>query len=624
MEKYQIKSEIDHILDRAGMYMGSINNIIEKLSLYQPSTNKIISVPNQLYNAGLQKIFDEILSNAVDEHRRDDSLFQINNIWVNVKTNGTIIIKDDGGIPVVNNKQTGILIPELIFGHLRTSSNYDDTQNRNVIGTNGLGAKLTNIFSTNFKVITADGKKQITVNWSENMKNCNISEITETKEHFTEIEFKIDLKRFDLDELNLSTIRAIQKRCIDACAVNPKLRVVFESDIAEGKLNSVWQFKQFEDYMKLYFDVFEEIQTYKSQKLKLWIIPQEFDENISFVNGALCSSPKGTHFKVINKQINDKILDYCVKNGMEHLKIADVQKAITIFVDCTVRNPTYDSQTKECLTNKLSTSDLKIQSKFLSELTQSSIIDKLKEFYDIRYAAEMKKEKNKLNKLLKNTKTKKLISSSGRGNNKELWLFEGTSASNGFRKYRNPMTQSAYLLRGKVKNTFNLDRNQIVENVELREILATLGLLFDEPQKNIRNLSFDKIIIGVDADYDGHHICGLLLAFFTRHFPELVKAGKIYRALSPIIICQNIKKKTKDYYYNLDEFEKVQSKYNSKDYEIRYTKGLGGLDDEDYEIMLRQQKLIQFNMRTKEDFEYVSIWFDKSTTRRKELLMEEN
>lgn len=626
MEKYQIKSEIDHILDRSGMYMGSTNNEVMELMLYQPSTNKIISVKNCGYNAGLQKLFDEILSNSVDEHRRSDSLFKLNKIEVTVKKDGTITVYDNGGIPVMNHKQSGILIPELIFGHLRTSSNYDDNQERNVIGTNGLGSKLTNIFSKSFHVDTADGKNYVSIEWSNNMKDVIVGPIVPMNDHYTRITFKIDLERFDLEELTLSTVRQMQKRCIDACACNPRLTIDFTTDVND-KLNGTFSFPSFTDYMKLYLlpEQYNQSLFFSSQRFALCLVPTNLGfNNIAFVNGALCC--EGTHIKIIQKQIVDKLLDYCKKNEMELITEKDILNRMMLFVNCSIKNPTYDSQTKERLTNKLSNFDLKLSDKFLKEITESDLIQALKDFYSVKYAEEQKKENRKLNNLIKQTKTtKKLITASGSGNNKELWVFEGNSASNGFRKYRNPLTQSAYLLRGKIKNTFDLKRAQIIENVELREIIATLGILFNEPVKNIKNLKYEKIIVDSDSDYDGHHICGLFLAFIVKHFPELIKAHKVYRALSPIIICQHISTGEKTYFYTMDEFEKEKDKFiKGNSYEIRYTKGLGGLDDEDYSIMLRQQKLIQFNIEDVEDLEYVNIWFEKSSAQRKVLLMEDS
>ncbi len=627
-EKYQILSEIDHILSRSGMYVGSASDEVIEQLLYQPSTNKIIQVKNVLYNAGIQKLFDEILSNSVDEHRRSDALFHITNIDVSVNTDGTIEVKDNGGITVTKHKQTGILIPELIFGHLRTSSNYDDTQERDVIGTNGLGAKLTNIFSTYFEVETCDGKNRVNIVWSNNMRSINVSDIKKTKEHYTKIKFKIDLKRFYSDSekeptLTLSAIRLMQKRCIDACACNPGLTINFESNVADGKLDSKWNFPSFSEYIKLYTnpEEFKLIKSCQSQRFKIGFVPTQLATNIvAFVNGAQCNG--GSHIRIINKQITDKVLDYCKNHEMELITEKDIISRYSLFVNCSVKNPTYDSQTKERLTNKLSAYDLKLPQKFIDEILNSELIQALKDYYTVKYAEEEKKKLRKLNNALKGVKqSKKLIEATGKSQNKELWLFEGTSASNGFRKYRNPLTQCAYLLRGKIRNCVNLRKEQVLENTELREICATLKLQFGKPKENIKNLPFSKIIVASDADFDGHHICGLFLAFVYSWFPELIEHRKVYRAQSPIIIAHNTKNDDKKYFYSLEEFKKEEHQIPTG-YEVRYTKGLGGLDDKDYRALLREQKLLQFTRESKEDFDYIKIWFEKSAIQRKQILLE--
>jgi DNA gyrase/topoisomerase IV subunit B len=221
--------------------------------------------------------------------------------------------------------------------------------------------------------------------------------------------------------------------------------------------------------------------------------------------------------------------------------------------------------------------------------------------------------------LIKTNKIKKLIScpSSSQEVN-ELWLFEGNSASNGFRNARN-LYQAAYLLRGKITNTLDLKKTQIIENLELREILAALGILFDDAKNNVKNCKFAKIIIASDMDYDGNHICGLLLAFFAKHFPELIKACKIYRALSPIIVCSKDNKK--QYFYSLDDYK--LNEHTLKGWEINYTKGLGGLDDNDYREMVRNQRLIQFTIEDMQDLESVNVWFGKSSEIRKQILLED-
>jgi DNA topoisomerase-2 len=624
-EKYQLKTEIEHILDRSGMWIGSITPITTNFLLYKPSENKIIETQGVPYIAGLHKLCDEIISNSIDEFRSPESLFRIKNLKIEVFRNGTVSVYDDGGISVKIHKKTQILIPKLIFGYLRTSSNYDDTISRQGVGTNGLGSKLTNIFSTKFEVETCDGQNKVICTWENNMRDYSNTDFVPTKQHYTKTTFKIDLKRFNLKELDLGFARILQKRCIDAAAVNRGLIVEFKTDIIVDKLDSKWVFNSFEDYVKLHLsqNLLQQVKTLIKPNLCLLVTPNN-GFNLGFVNGASCL--EGTHMKKIRTQIATAFLDICHKNEMQLLTDKDVLNHISIFVNCTISNPTYDAQTKKELTNKISKNELFLDEKFINDLTAKDgfIYQSLVDYYNIKYVKEEKKLTDKLNKAIKLTSVKKLIKCAGsKKHNNELWLFEGLSASNGFRENRSPLLQAAYLLRGKILNTFALQKAEIFENLELRELCAILDIQFNKPKENIKNLKFSKIIIATDMDFDGSHIAGLLLVFFVIFFIELVKAGIIYRALSPIIIGRNKKTNKKIYFYTQDEFLMWETinKSNLNDYIFVYTKGLGGLDNEDYDIMLNQQRLVQFTLEDAKDLESIKIWFSKATEQRKEILM---
>lgn len=614
----EIKTEIEHVLSRPGTWVGSINTDLVNYPLYVPSKNKIQVLSNIGYNAGLLKLIDEIISNSVDEHRHNNSMFNLNKISVSIHPNGLCRIEDNGGIGVKKHpKYTKFLRPELMFGHLRTSTNYNDTMQRNKVGTNGLGSKLTNIFSTEFSVETHDSTNGVILQWSNNMGEIAPYTIFPSKEHKTITTFKIDLKRFQMEEIPSSVIRIVQKRCIDAAATNPGLEVNFKSPVFEGKLDSSWKFNNFKEYVDLFLEKEQRDDSlhFRDKKYEVIIVPEDIGVEFSFVNGAMCS--QGTHVNKIRKTFNDNVLDICHKMEMEHLNEKDINNRTSIFINTTVMNPTYDSQTKEKLNNRFSRSELTFNSTFLKNLKNTKIIEILKDYYDIKYAEIKKKETKKLNGTLKVTKSKKLIKCAANSSDlNELWLFEGTSASNGFRKVRN-LYQSAYLLRGKIRNTFNLQKSLILENTELREVIAALGILFENGNKNLKICNYNKIIIATDMDPDGNHICGLFIAFFGKFFPELIKSGRVYRALSPIIIAE--KNKVKKYYLTLDEFHAEEK--NLKGWDILYTKGLGGLADEDYVKMVRQQHLLQFTMDDLKDMETLNIWFDKSTNQRKEVIL---
>ena len=145
-QKYTSMSERDHILSRSGMYIGSIKEEEKSCFIYNDEENKM-TIKDITYSPAMLKLVDEVLSNSCDEYRRKDNmgLTEIE-VTVNQITN-EITIHDNGGIPIVKHKEAGVYVPEFIFGQLRTSSNYDDNEDRNVIGTNGLGSVLSNIFS---------------------------------------------------------------------------------------------------------------------------------------------------------------------------------------------------------------------------------------------------------------------------------------------------------------------------------------------------------------------------------------------------------------------------------------------------------------------------------------------
>jgi DNA topoisomerase-2 len=622
MNKYEIKSEIEHILDRSGMWIGSKN--IESIEswLFKPSIKKLSIYQNIPYLAGLHKIIDEVISNSVDEYRRshhNKSLFKITKIIVDVNANdGIITVEDDGGIPIEKHK-TGMYIPEVIFGVLRSSSNYDDTQNRDWIGTNGLGCKLTNIYSKKYIVETADGKNSFHVEWSNNMKDKSEPIIKPSTEHYTRTTFLIDLERFDLMNLDIACCRLIHKRIIDAAATNPGLEIEFRSEIGDGGLNGTWKFESFIDYIKLYTDEFDGMKI-SNGYVAVSHVPIN---NVGFVNGAICS--KGTHIDTIQKQIAQRILTFLHEKSLTLITEKDVINHFSIFCSLTIFNPTYDSQTKERLTNKVL---IKIPDSLFDILLtdDSKLLLNLYKFYEQKYAKEAAKELKKLNTLIKSTNAKKLIKATlSPKNDNELWLFEGDSAGNGFRTKRDPRYQWGYLLRGKIKNTMNINRSEILENIELREVMAACNLQFDGGTKNLKSCPFKMIIIATDADFDGSHIAGLLLAFFGSNFPELVQDGRLYRSISPLVICTHTKNNDKKYYYTMEDYDDAvhHGKIDPKHYEIAYAKGLGRLDNDDYKQMLHNKKLIRFNMNSPKDTDMLNIWFGKKTDQRKTIILED-
>ncbi|KAM0851392.1 hypothetical protein ACQ4PT_052454 [Festuca glaucescens] len=178
-EMYQKKTQLEHILLRPDTYVGSIEKHKQKLWVYEDGAMVYREVE---YVPGLYKIFDEILVNAADSKQRDPSMDALR-VTIDVEGCCISVYNNGDGVPVEIHQEEGIYVPELIFGHLLTSSNYDDDERKTTGGRNGYGAKLTNIFSTEFVIETADGRRQKKYKqvFSGNMGNKSKPEITKCK-----------------------------------------------------------------------------------------------------------------------------------------------------------------------------------------------------------------------------------------------------------------------------------------------------------------------------------------------------------------------------------------------------------------------------------------------------------
>lgn len=620
-EKYKTMGPIEHILHRSGMYIGSNKNEPAQLYLYSHEDDKM-NIKTIEYCPGLLKLLDEIISNSCDEYRRPDN-YGLTKLSVVIDKSGKVTITDNGGIPVVKHKDAGTYVPAFIFGQLRTSSNYDDSDERNVIGINGLGCKLCNIFSTYFSIYTADGKNSYFRSWKDNMQTINDDmKISKLKDHFTEITFKIDFTRFDCGKtFSEDFIDIIEKRCIDAAAANIGLKVEFKYiDKAKVIRKSKWQFKSFEDYIALYSDFIDQdnVIKFKDNLMNVWIYPDN-GINIGFVNGAECS--KGSHIKAIRNVISGIIQEQLLKKKLD-ITQKNIDNKYSVFCTCQINNPSYDSQTKDTLTtpsNKfLSSNDyvLSIPTNVSKQILKSEIIEIILDWYKQKQEVDDQKLIRKLNKQankgLKRS-DKFLPANSKRKQDRMLFIYEGDSAGRGVRAARNPLTQAAYFMRGVVPNSLKMTPVEMMNNDVFNDLITIIGLKFGE-ENSISNLNYSKIVISTDADTDGDRICALLLLFF-KHWPELFEKKIIVRSITPIIIAKkgNISKK----YYTIDEYNKDAK--SVKGYMIKYVKGLSGLDNAETKETMRNPIFMTFEYDNVADMMF-NKWFGTNADIRKTLM----
>jgi DNA topoisomerase-2 len=271
LSSYEKKTPIEHVLLRPGMYIGQVESVAADTWLYDSSLGRMTK-ESIVYNPALMKLFDEILVNAADNKQRDPTLTEID-ITVKRLPNDELevaVMNDGRSIPLTLHKTENIYIPELIFGHLLTGSNFNDKESRLTGGSHGYGAKLTNIFSTAFTVEAQNGKQGLHYkqDWTNNMSGVSapVIEQTSSKKSFTRIAFKPDLARFgtlasskNRGEAMDHVIRMFQRRALDVAACVGPTAVRFTVEDArptaisdKGMSFDVPEIRSFEEYVQLF------------------------------------------------------------------------------------------------------------------------------------------------------------------------------------------------------------------------------------------------------------------------------------------------------------------------------------------------------------------------------------
>lgn len=627
--RYKKLDEIDHVLARPGMYVGSIKNETKEFFLYDEEEGEL-KLRETEYCPALLKLVDEVISNSCDEYRRTTNM-GLTEITVSIDTNGTFKCRDNGGIPVVIHEEEQMYIPAMIFSQLRTSSNYNDSDARTGIGLNGLGAKLSAIFTKRFTVETADKKKMFRESWSNNLRQSNNDQTVRTcKEHYTELTYDFDLSLFDgIDYLDGDFLAIVEKRCIDAAAANIGLSVRFVcTDDGRPVRESEWKFNSFEDYIAMYGEYIEagEMISIKEDIFDIYFCASG-SLNIGFVNGASCD--KGSHIKCVQSAVNDVVSSFIKQKKKIDVTPKDIAGKYSVFCNFTVVNPTYDSQTKENLVtpeNKFKgdneTFRLELKKTFTDAICKTDIIEYVVDYLKTKMNAE---EQKALRKTQKDNERRRLdpdkyVACAGSGEGCELYLFEGLSAGSAFRVARaDARHQAAFCMRGLGLNCLDVKASKAIANAEINQIVQIIGLKFNEYNKK-ENLRFSKIIIATDADYDGAHISSLLLVMFNTYFPELFEQHMIYRCLSPIIVAEKGKDIRK--YYTIKEYE--AEKDSLRGYTFSYFKGLGGQSLEDYKHMLGPNKKLELFQKDSNADMSIRKWFGKKTAKdRKDVLKDE-
>ena len=626
-EQYKKLTQYEHILSRPDTYVGSLVFQKERLWVFNSSKNKL-EFKDVNYVPGLFKIFDEILVNAADNYQRDKNMKYIK---VDIYPDKNIIkIKNGGkGIPIEIHKTYNMYVPQLIFGNLLTSSNYDDKIKKITGGRNGYGAKLTNIFSKTFIVETSnkDKRKKYKQKFYNNMLKFDDPEIKDySGDDFTSITFEPDLKRFGMDNLDEDIISLFKKRVYDMAGITPKNVNVY---LNGEKI----QVENFEKYINMYIQAskeedFEDPPIVFEQPQERWEIGMSLSESqfqqVSFVN-SISTYKGGTHVNYVTDKIVKAILDKLEKKNKQFsIKPQHVKQHLWIFVNSQIENPTFDSQTKETLTSKKEDfgSSFELSDNFIKKVLKTNIVERC-----LRYAKTREDEKN-LRKL--NGKTKKTArllgieklddaNWAGTKNSEKctLILTEGDSAKSlamaGIEVVGRD-TYGCFPLRGKMLNVRECATQKILKNQEVQYLMKILGIKIGEKYTNLKSLRYGSILIMTDQDVDGSHIKGLIINFIHTFWPSLIKINGFMRQfITPIL--KATKGNEVHSFYTIPEYKKwIESKGGKiKGYKIKYYKGLGTSSNKEAQEYFSdiQRHRIDFEYRNNIDDESIDMAFNK-------------
>ena len=577
--QYQKKSHLQHIKDRPDTYIGSTQKRTE--SQWVVVGHKMC-LRNITFVPGLYKIFDEILVNAADNKRRDDSMRVIK---VNIGDDSITVENDGAGIPVVMHEQQNMWVPQMVMGELLSGDNYDDSSSRVVGGRNGYGAKLANVFSTTFCVETVDSKakKKYAQTWHNNMSVCCKPKITSAKrKDYTRITFAPDFAKFGLQGMTPDIKALFEKRVYDIAGTTPKdVRVYLN-----GQKLPISNFKQ---YCAMYFSDSDRAPVYEQindrWEVCVAMAPDQQHQHVSFCN-AIYTSKGGEHVRTIVDDIAKHIVPNKAFKDLD-VKPSQVKNSTFVFVNALVVNPSFDSQTKDALTTR--SKDFgpvrfkpSISPKFAKAIVKNSgIVDEVLHFARAKSRRKLQRQTG-ASKKSKLTGIPKLddanFAGTRRSNECTLILTEGDSAKTlaiaglsviGRDKY------GVFPLKGKLLNVRDASNQTVGNNAEVQNIMKIMGLNIGRTYSDASSLRYGHIMIMTDQDHDGSHIKGLIINFLHHYWPSLLKVPNFLQVfITPIVKCTRRGHPTQ-IFYTTPEYEAWCANNDPKRWKIKYYKGLG-------------------------------------------------
>lgn len=587
-------------------YNGSQIVVLEGLEAVRKRPGMYIGSTGQ---RGLHHLIWEILDNGIDEHLAGFCT----EILITLTKDGGIVVQDNGrGIPVDIHPTKKIPTARVVYTILHAGGKFGNSAYKVSGGLHGVGASVVNALSTKVILeIKRDGKvyKDAYENGGHPtvaLENGLLPVIGTCRkgDTGTKVTFYPDPSIFETVEFKPDVI---QKKLKEIAFLNKNLKIIFTDETTGISTTYLEEYgiKSFVSYLNRDSEPLNEEVIYiegSSGNIEVEIAFQytkNFTEQInSYCNrinvvdgGTLVTGFKTALTRVMNQYARELGI---LKDKDENFDGRDIRNGLVAIISIKHPDPQFEGQTKTKLGNtdaKTAVDDVfstQVQRYFDKNVDElKKILDNSIRSYNARRASD--KARTAVLKSINDidTRSKLACCSSKKPEECEVYIVEGDSAGGTVKTARNRKTQAVLPLRGKILNVEKATLDKILVNNEIKSMIASFGCGIGE-EFDITKLRYDKIIILTDADVDGAHISTLLLTFFYRFMPELIKAGKVYRGLPPLYKVEyettgtgkKGKKKKSEYIFNDFELEKFKRIPGNKILHVQRYKGLGEMDAE--------------------------------------------
>lgn len=633
------------------MYIGSIVTVKEEhWVLPQTETKTYTAVRKEIdYNPGLFHIIREIVSNVLDNKWRSEKhgvTMKKIEIAINSSTGEISVLNDGYCIPVrqetykYKDYRTGKTTEELLypaqtfFGDLLSGTNFDDSSERKTSGLNGLGAKLTNIFSTRFTVehTNPDDGKKFEQTYSNNAKEHTKPKITacRSKTGYTKITFIPDYERFKFqmndDFINLLRLYFCEASMITGLPITVKIT-------GDDESNEKLHFKTLPQFVKLFHPSTKNLLHYTTPTGDECVIVEAPEpdvdsanniSNISYVNG-LRTKDGGVHVDAWRDALIPALVRaYNARKKKDNVKTSAKQlyPFLSLFVRVEIDKPAFDSQTKDRL-NSPTPDVVKPSEADIAKMLKWGFVSIVEE--RLKFLAD--RQLQKLERAKPKVKPGKLTDANEAGGKNSLqctlFITEGDSAKELAETLAAQLPggsdyYGAFAIKGKFMNVAAASTESIANNDEIQQIQAAIGLVprtdYSKPE-NLKTLRYGKVVFFTDADDDGFHIRGLLANFFWVRYRSLwtCEGFQLSSESTPVVKVwdkPSLKVASRVFYTNVEYKAWAEKNATGKE-RIEYLKGLASIKEDDVDEIAENRKTVDFYLEGDEE-EYMSMAFEKT------------